>query len=227
MLSQTYPDFELIVVDGASTDGTLDVLKGVQKHLSFFISEPDSGIYDALNKGIIQATGDFVGILHSDDLLADEMVLEKIANCFSQNKADAIYGDLVYVAKDNVEDTFRYWESGDFNRSSLGRGWMRPHPTFYVKREIYKEHGVFNRAYRIAADYDFMIRVLKNKAVNVYIRDVLVKMRVGGASNRPLENIVKKSREDYRILKSHGYSGWSTLFLKNISKFPQFFNRTK
>jgi glycosyltransferase len=190
VLSQTYSDFELIVVDGASTDGTLDVLKGVQKHLSFFISEPDSGIYDALNKGIIQATGDFVGILHSDDLLADEMVLEKIANCFSQNKADAIYGDLVYVAKDNVEDTFRYWESGDFNRNS-------------------------------------MIRVLKNKAVNVYIRDVLVKMRVGGASNRSLENIVKKSREDYRILKSHGYSGWSALFLKNISKFPQFFNRTK
>lgn len=223
VLRQAGADVELIVIDGGSTDGTLTVLDGFRDRLAVLISEPDSGIYDALNKGIRHAKGDVVGFLHSDDLLANDRVLKRVAETFNDSKVDAVYGDLLYVRKDNPDDIVRYWRAGAFSRARLGWGWMPPHPTFYVRRSVYERLGLFDPHYRIAADYDCILRFLGRKEVNVeYIPEVLVKMRVGGASNRSLKNILRKSLEDYRALRKNKMGGIGALVWKNLSKLPQF-----
>jgi len=226
VLAQKGADLELIVIDGGSTDGTLEVLQGYADHLAVLVSEPDNGIYYALNKGIGLASGEVVGFLHSDDLLASENVLNRVSEVFADSKVGAIYGDLVYVRKDNSDVIIRYWKSGDFSSARLGWGWMPPHPTFYVRRSVYERLGMYDTEYRIAADYDCILRFLgKGNIQVVYIPEVLVKMRVGGASNRSLKNILRKSLEDYRALKNNGVGGLGTLVWKNLSKLPQFFMR--
>lgn len=223
-LAQTHANTELIVVDGGSRDGTLDVLRGYNDRLGKLISEPDHGIYDALNKGVRLASGDVVGFMHSDDVFADEKVLAKVALAFADPDVDAVYGDLVYVKKESPDQVVRHWRSGEFAPQKLRRGWMPPHPTLYVRREIYDRLGSFNTDYRIAADYDFMLRLLSQPGVNVaYIPEVLVKMRLGGASNRSLKNVIRKSREDYAALRRNGVGGLGALLWKNLSKLPQFF----
>lgn len=223
-LGQTHGDVELIVIDGASTDGTLQVLRGYADTLAALVSEPDRGIYDALNKGLRVATGEVVGFLHSDDLFADKHVLARIAGAFSDPGVDAVYGDLVYVRKDASDQVVRYWKSGMFAPEKLRRGWMPPHPTLYVRRSIYEQLGMFDTDFRIAADYDFMLRFLGRNGVQVeYIPDVLVKMRLGGTSNRSFGNLLRKSMEDYRALKSNKIGGLRALAWKNLSKLPQFF----
>ncbi len=223
VLAQAGADFELIVIDGGSTDGTLAVLDGYRDRLAVLVSETDRGIYDALNKGIRRATGDVVGFLHSDDLLANNGVLRRVAENFADSKVDAVYGDLLYVRKNNPDDIVRYWRAGTFSRARLAWGWMPPHPTFYVRRSVYEELGMFDPGYRIAADYDCILRFLGRKEVNVeYIPEVLVKMRVGGASNRSLKNILRKSLEDYRALRNNNMGGIGALIWKNLSKLPQF-----
>lgn len=223
VLSQTYHAVELIVIDGGSTDGTLDVLQFYSDRLAVLVSEPDRGIYDALNKGIRLASGEVVGFLHSDDLFADVDVLEWVANAFLDEQVDAVYGDLLYVRKDAPWRVLRYWRAGVFSPGMLSRGWMLPHPTFYVRRSVYERLGGFNTSYLIAADYDCILRFLGRGGVRVaYIPEVLVKMRTGGASNRSLKNIIKKSSEDLRALKSNGAGGVRALIWKNLSKLPQF-----
>jgi len=225
-LSQTYAEVEHIVIDGGSTDGTLETLRSYENRLALVISEPDQGIYDALNKGILLASGDVIGFLHSDDLFNDDFVLGRVADAFSNFQVDAVYGDLKYVQKDNLERVVRYWQAGAFSRSRLGWGWMAPHPTFFVRRRVYECLGLFDVSYRIAADYDFMIRLLSSDAVQVaYVPHVLVKMRLGGVSNRSLKNIVQKTMEDYRVLKSNKVGGLGALVLKNFSKLEQFWTR--
>lgn len=225
-LAQTHPDVELIVIDGGSTDGTLEILQGYADRLTVLVSEPDRGIYDALNKGIARASGEVVGFLHSDDLFADAAVLSRIAAVFADPATDAVYGDLLYVRKDDPSRVVRTWRAGAFMPAGLARGWMPPHPTFYVRRGVYAALGGFDASYRIAADYDCMLRFLGKGGIRpAYIPEVLVKMRVGGASNRSLRNILRKSREDYRALRANGVGGMAALAWKNLSKLPQFLRR--
>lgn len=156
---QSHPDVEHIVVDGASTDGTIAVVESRHDCRGSLVSEPDNGIYDALNKGIARARGDVVGFLHADDLYADTGVLARIAAAFADPAVEAVYGDLVYVRKEDTGKVVRYWRSRPFFRRQLAWGWMPPHPTFYVRRELYQRFGAFDTTYRIAADYDCMLRV--------------------------------------------------------------------
>lgn len=223
ILGQTHDDVELIVIDGGSTDGTLDVLQQYRDRLAVLVSESDRGIYDALNKGLRLASGEVVGFLHSDDLYADEHVLTRLTEAFSDPGVEAVYSDLVYVRKDAPDRVVRYWKSGVFTLRKLRRGWMPPHPTLYVRREWYEHIGGFDTSYRIAADYDFMLRMLMRDEIRVaYIPEVLVKMRIGGASNRSLSNMLLKSSEDYRALRNNRVGGLPALLWKNISKLPQF-----
>lgn len=225
-LSQSDVNIELVVIDGGSTDGTLEVLQSYTDRLDVLVSEPDRGIYDALNKGIQRASGDVVGFLHSDDLFADAGVLSRVAAAFAVPDVAAVYGDLLYVRRDSPEQVVRYWRSGTFSGRRLGWGWMPPHPTLYVRREAYENYGLFDTSFRIAADYDFILRLLGRDGVGVhYIPEVLVKMRVGGASNRSLRNIARKSSEDLRALRRNGVGGIGALVWKNLSKLPQFLRR--
>lgn len=226
VLTQSYGNVELVVIDGGSTDGTLEVLKGYEARLGFFVSESDGGIYDALNKGIRFATGDVVGFLHSDDVLADCDVLLRVARAMAgASNVDAVYGDLVYVRKENLTHVVRWWRAGNFNTRKLSFGWMPPHPTFYARKSVYERWGGFDTTYRIAADYDCMLRFMKCGLKLTYIPHVQVRMRVGGASNRSLQNIVRKSVEDYRAMRRNSVGGLWVLAAKNLRKVTQYWSR--
>ncbi|MDZ7924745.1 MAG: glycosyltransferase family 2 protein [Marinagarivorans sp.] len=202
---QTHQDYEYIVIDGGSSDNTLDVIKESGARVDHLVSEKDKGIYDALNKGIALATGDYVGFLHSDDFFASSLTLSNMHKLLSEKSSDAIYADLEYVDKNDTAKVIRRWQSGDYQKSKLKMGWMPPHPTFYMRRDLYQEFGCFDLTYKIAADYDSLMRYLWVKGVKPeYLPEVTVKMRVGGASNRSLKNIIQKSREDIRVMQSVG-----------------------
>lgn len=223
VLSQRHANIQLIVIDAASTDGTLEVLERYASRISVLVSEPDRGIYDALNKGIELATGDVVGFLHSDDLLADEDAVLRVVATMEDSTIDAVYGDLVYVRKDDPSRVVRTWRAGAFKPADMRRGWMPPHPTFYARRAIYERLGVFDTTFRIAADYDCMLRFLLASIKVAYIPQLQVRMRVGGVSNRSMSNIVKKSLEDFRALRKNNIGAITALICKNARKVPQFF----
>ena len=225
--NQSYDNIEHIVVDGASTDGTLDIIAQYRSGIAKVISEPDKGIYDALNKGIRLASGEVIGLLHGDDFYANDKVLESVVDIFKKLNVDSCYGDLLYVNKNDTNKVIRYWKSSPYTPGKFRQGWMPPHPTFFVKREIYQKYGYFNTDFRIAADYELMLRLFeKNKISTYYIPEILIKMRLGGASNRSPKNMFIKSSEDYKAWKvNHLDGGLYTIFLKNITKAPQFFVR--
>jgi glycosyltransferase len=226
VLSQSYTSVESIVIDGASTDATLAILERYRTRLGVLISEPDQGIYDALNKGIKHATGDVVGFLHADDVFENNEVLTKVATAFEDPTIDAVYGDLVYVRHDNIGQVIRYWKSGHYDDVALSRGWMPPHPTFYVRRSVYERLGGFDTRYRIAADYDTVLRFLAvGKIRTNYIPEVMVRMRVGGISNRSIKSIFRKSMEDLNVIRRNKVGGIFTLLCKNLSKVSQFLSR--
>ena len=223
VLGQSYSDKEHVVVDGGSTDGTLRLLSDRSSELDRFVSEPDNGIYDALNKGLTLASGDIVGFLHADDVYACDGVLAAVASVFEDSSVAAVYGDLEYVQKDNIYNVVRHWKSSNFSHRKLVNGWMPPHPTLYVRKEWYNRIGGFNTEYRIAADYLSVLQLFSHPEFKaVYIPNVFVKMRVGGASNRSLRNIIQKTSEDYRALRQTGVGGVGALVFKNLSKFGQF-----
>jgi len=227
VLNQTYSNIEYVIIDGLSKDNTLSKVESLTEgYLNVkIISEADKGIYDALNKGVALATGDIVGFVHSDDFLADNSVIASISEAFDINKADGVYGDLHYVASDNTNKIVRNWVSEDFNPRLLKRGWMPAHPTLFLKRTIYKTYGGFNLNYKIAADYDFILRIFKETDLRFcYLPKTIIKMRLGGASNRNLNNIIQKTKEDYRAVKSNGVGSWLTILLKNVTKIKQFMN---
>ena len=221
--SQSYGNIEHVFIDGGSADDTLAVISfGAQGNYSV-LSEPDNGIYDALNKGIERASGDVVGFLHADDFYANDDVVERIAECFIEPDVQAVYGDLQYVSQIDTDKVIRTWDTKAFNPGRLRRGWMPPHPTLYVRKEWYDTVGGFDTQYRIAADYLCVLQLFSNPGfTSVYLPEVLVKMRVGGASNRSLKNMMKKSCEDYLILKRTGKGGIRTLLGKNLRKLMQF-----
>jgi glycosyltransferase involved in cell wall biosynthesis len=227
-LSQRYDNVELIVVDGASTDGTKEIIEQYRDRIGGFVSERDGGIYDALNKGVRMATGDAIGFLHSDDLFANRDVLSRVADSMRDPTVDACYGDLCYVRKDSPEVVVRTWKAREYTREKLRAGWMPPHPTLYVRRPVFVCVGEFNLKYRIAADYDWTLNLLGRSKKVSYIPSVQVLMRVGGASNRSIKNIVRKSREDFDVLRRHDFGLFGSCYAlagKNLSKLPQFFQR--
>jgi len=223
---QTVPA-EHIIIDGASTDGTFDIIARYRQSIAKVISEPDKGIYDALNKGIRIASGGVIGLLHGDDFYAHDRVLETVVDVFEKQNVDSCYGDLLYVNKNDTDKVIRYWKASEYHSGKFKYGWMPPHPTFFVKREIYEKYGYFNTDFRIAADYELMLRFLEKHGISTYyIPEVLIKMRLGGASNKSLKNIWIKSSEDYRAWKVNNLKGGLlTIFLENSSKIPQFFVR--
>jgi len=226
ILFQTYKNIEFIIIDGSSTDGTVDIVKGYGDKIDKFISEPDNGIYDAMNKGLELATGDIVGILNSDDFYKDEYVVEKVVKKFRTGSLDILYSDLVYVNDEDTNKVIRYWNAGEYKKKKLKFGWMPPHPTFFVKKELYDELGTFNTEYSISADYDLMMRFLCRDELKIgYLSEVTVNMRVGGKSNKSLENIIRKMKEDYKVIRANKIGGFYTLLLKNLSKIPQFLRK--
>lgn len=217
---QHWPDIEHVVVDGASRDATLDILQAQARPWRHVVSEPDEGIYDAMNKGLARATGDVVGFLNADDRLADPQALTRVAEACLRG-ADAVYGDLLYVTGDG--GVLRRWRSGAYRHGLMARGWMPPHPTFYARRICFETHGGFDPNFRIAGDYELMLRFLHVAGLTpAYLPRVQVHMRSGGVSNRSLRDIIRKSLEDFRALRRHRAGGLLTLLAKNLRKLPQF-----
>jgi glycosyltransferase len=227
LTGQTYLDTEHVVIDGGSSDGTLAELARHGARDMRLVSEPDNGIYDALNKGLSMASGEVVGVLHSDDAFASATVLERVARRFADSAVDAVYGDLDYIAADGTGRIRRHWRAGVFDRASLALGWMPPHPTLFLRRRVIERHGGFDPSYAIAGDYDAILRYFNAPGFRAeYIPDVLVRMRAGGASNGSLSRLMTKSREDYRALRHNRIGGPTTLALKTLRKLPQLMART-
>lgn len=222
--AQDHRDWDHVVQDGGSTDGTLALLDQRPDDRRHVESRRDGGIYEALNRAFERSSGDIVGVLHSDDFLAERDVLSQVASTFAETGADAVYGDLDYVSAADSSHVVRHWKAGRFHPSLLGRGWMPPHPALFLRREVIERLGGYDTSFRIAADYDAILRYFRDGALRpAYLPRVLVKMRLGGESNRSLERIIRKSREDYRALRRNEVGGAGTLLLKNIQKIPQFF----
>jgi glycosyltransferase involved in cell wall biosynthesis len=228
VLSQTHKDIEYIVVDGASTDGTVEIVSSYGNKINKFISEQDMGLYDAINKGIDLATGDVVGILHSDDLYLDPEVLSKVSSEFVNNSSlDACYSDMVYVDRHNSSRIVRYWKTSKFIPGSFAKGWSPPHPTFFVNRKIYEKLGSYNLKYSIASDTELMMRLLEVHKINVtYIPQLWVKMRMGGIST-DIRNLLKQNKEVLTALETHNLSKNIFIFFvsKIISRIKQLIQR--
>jgi glycosyltransferase involved in cell wall biosynthesis len=221
--AQNYPCVEHVIIDGASTDGTLDILRDNRIANSLLVSEEDSGIYHALNKGLLLCTGDVIGLLHSDDFFADSTILSQVAFAFSDPSVDVVYGDLDYISKNDISKVVRRWRAGEFNINQLALGWMPPHPTLFVRRRFLEKIGFFDTRYKISADYDFILRCFLYPEINcIYIRRVMVKMSLGGESNQSFNKIFSKSKEDYKVLKIHNVGGLFSIFCKNLRKIIQF-----
>lgn len=224
VLLQDYENVEYIIVDGQSTDDTLSVIRKYRHKIEHFVSEKDEGLYYAINKGISLATGDIIGILHADDFYTDDNVLTKIAETFKKTNAEAVYADLYYVDKDDTNKIVRTWKSGNYTDGKFLWGWMPPHPTFFVKKEVYKMYGVFNTNLHSAADYELMLRFLhKHKIKTAYLPEFIVKMRMGGQSNASVNNRLKANKEDRKAWELNGLKPYFfTLTLKPLRKIFQF-----
>ena len=220
-------DLEHIVVDGSSTDGTTEIARSALRPQDLLISEPDRGIYDALQKGLAAATGEIIGLLHSDDEYADRNVLRDVHRSLAEVDVDGVYGNLDYVSQDDPGRVVRHWRAGEFSERRLRWGWMPPHPTLFVRRRVLESHGGYDSSYAIAGDYDAILRYFGSGQLNfAYLDRVIVKMRVGGASNRSLRQIIRKSREDLRAVRANRVGGVTTVMLKNVRKFHQFAARS-
>lgn len=221
---QRHRDIEHIVVDGGSRDNTLEVVASEGPHVAKLVSECDMGIYDAMNKGLALATGDVVGFLNSDDVFAHAEVISKIALAMADSAIDACYGDLVYVAQDDMNKVVRYWKSGEYRRGLFDRGWVPAHPTFYARRELYQRYGGFDLDMKLAADFDILLRFFEVHRIRTsYIPDVLVKMRLGGATNVSFGNVLRQNIEIARAFRKYGLSvGLKPFAFKLMSRFSQF-----
>ena len=223
---QNYPHMEHILIDAVSTDSTLKLISQYE-HVARIVSEPDQGVYDALNKGIALATGDVIGLLHSDDTFAHNGVLSRVAQLFGENQVDAVYGDLVFVDREDTSQVRRVWRAGSYRRDRFLRGWMPPHPTFFARKNLFDQYGGYNLSLRSSADYELMLRMLyKHKAHVAYLPEILVRMRLGGMSTKSLGNRLRAHLEDrlawtINDLKPPLYTTW----LKPLRKLPQFVRR--
>ena len=221
---QNYKDIEHIIIDGKSTDGTIKIIEENSRHISYWISEPDRGMYDAINKGMEIATGDIIGILNSDDMFASADSVRSIVDCFETTNTDSVYGNLVYVDPLNTRKVVRYWKGVSFNRSRFRYGWMPAHPTFYIRRELIERYGSYENHYYTAADYEFMARYLYlHKVSSQYIDTMLVKMRTGGISNGNFKSRFRANRRDYLAMRKNKIPfSFIVSILKPLQKLPQY-----
>ena len=219
VLNQTYKNIEYIIIDGKSTDGTVEIIQSYGDKINKFVSEPDNGIYDAMNKGLKLATGDVVGILNSDDFYISNDVLSKVIEIFKEHSVDSMFADLVYISPENLEKVVRYYDSSYFSPDKFAYGWMPAHPTFFVKREVYEEYGYFKPGYKIAADYELLVRFLAKYGVSYYyLREPIIKMRIGGVSTQNLKSNFILNKEILKACFENGiYSNWFMV----LSKYPQ------
>ncbi|WP_432707979.1 glycosyltransferase family 2 protein [Pedobacter sp.] len=224
VLQQQEADIEYIVIDGGSSDGTIEIISQYLEGISIFISEKDEGYYSALNRGIQLATGDIVGVLNADDILADPYVISCIIGCFSYSACDAIYGNLVYTARHNINVVIRNWRSNSFLPSSIKYGWMPPHPTLYLRKEVFHSHGLYARNFGLSADYDMIIRLFSKKGIrSVFLDRLIVRMRSGGVSNRGVKQLWMAVIADYKVLVFNQVSQpFVALAGKKIRKLKQF-----
>lgn len=208
VLNQKYPDIEYLIVDGASKDNTMEIVKEMEPRFKgrlHYISEPDKGIYDAMNKGIKMATGDIVGILNSDDFFTSDDVIKKVANAFEENDVDAIYGDIHFVKDDNLKKCTRYYSSKSFRPWMLRCGFMPAHPSFYCRKAVFDKYGLYDLQYRTSSDFEMMVRLIgKYKIRTMYLPMDFVTMRAGGESTAGLSSKKKVNNDVARSLKAHG-----------------------
>jgi len=228
VISQDYPNVEYVIVDGKSNDNSLDIIEGYIK-MNFpikLISEKDEGVYDAFNKGIMLTTGDIIGFVHADDFLNSNTILSEIVSIFENNDVDGVYGDLQYVKVSDTNNVVRNWKSRPFYPEMIKNAWMPPHPTLFLRKEVYEKHGHFDTSYKISADYEFILRIFKDQFLNFeYLPKVITTMRLGGISNGSLRNIALKVKEDYRAMRKHKVGNIFTLARKTLSKLDQYFKR--
>jgi len=222
--AQTYENIEYIVVDGNSKDETIAIIKKYEGLITKWVSEPDKGLYDAMNKGIEMATGEVIGLINSDDLFCDNQAIEKVMNVFRNNpKLDSVYADLYYVSQKNTDNIVRRWVTGKQQRFKFG--WHPAHPTLYIKKDIYNKYGLFNLDFKLAADFEIMLRFLEKYNMSTYyLEDAFVKMRLGGATNQSLQNIYKQNVECIKAFKINGLKVNAILypFFRIVPKFFQF-----
>lgn len=222
--NQLHNDIEHVVVDGGSDDGTIDLVKKYGNRVSTYVSSPDRGIYDAMNKGLSLATGDYVAYLNSDDFYCSNSVIQQVAKAIHETNSDAVYGDLSYVKRSNPKIRVRYWKSKVFQPGTFVRGFAPPHPTFFMKRKLLNELGGFDQSYSLASDFDLMFRALEiKKYTSTYMPLELTRMRTGGATNNSLKNIICQNQEILRSLRYHGASISTSGFIlrKVLSRFRQ------
>ena len=221
---QKYKNIEHIIIDGLSNDRTLEVIRKYKNLKNRIIySSRDRGIYYALNKGVSLSNGAIICFLNSDDYFLDKNVINKVVNCFKLFDADVVYGNLNYVKKKKLK-IFRKWKSSTFQKNFLKKGWMPPHPSTFIKKKIVKRKKWFNTNYKISADYDFLVKLFRDDDVKKkYLDQIIINMRVGGISNNSFKNLIKKSFEDYKIIRKNNLCGIFTLFMKNLRKIPQLF----
>jgi glycosyltransferase involved in cell wall biosynthesis len=227
--AQTYSDIEHVIIDGGSTDRTLDIIKALIGDDVKIVSEPDHGIYDAMNKGIGISSGEVIGFLNSGDVFESSTIVESIVDEISKSNADACWGDLCYVACDNPAQIIRYWKSGKYKPGSFAVGWVPPHPTFYAKRNIYGKYGAFDLDYFLAADFEIMCRLIaKHRITTKYIPKVFVRMRLGGATNANIRNIWCQNVEILKALSKNGIKLSPRFFTSKMrSKISQYFKKGK
>ncbi len=223
---QDYDNIEHIIVDGASTDNTLELVEKYGKRVKTIISEPDKGIYDAMNKGINAATGDIVGILNSDDFFTSNDVISTITETFRNNNIDALYADLHFVNPNNLDKCVRYYSSGIFRPSLFRFGFMPAHPTFYMKKSCYEKYGLYALDYKIASDYDLLIRYLYKERIKYkYIKKDFVTMRTGGVSTESFKSRVTLNKEIVKACKKYGI--YTNLFLLSLKYAYKIFELRK
>ena len=229
IMSQDYSNIEYIVIDGGSSDGTVDIVKKYSDYVTHYLSEKDKGIYDAMNKGINLASGEIIGILNSDDFYPNSFVLSNVVKTFKKYDCDAVYGDLVYVKANDISKIKRYWKAGKYDTKKIKNGWMLPHPTFFVRKEIYVKHGLYDTDLKSAADYKMILNLLyKQNIIVYYIPMILVNMRLGGTSNRSLLNRIRANKEDGLAWTKNQLNKPSLIrFKKPLQKLKQFFLKPK
>jgi len=230
VISQTYKNIEYIIIDGASDDGTLNILKQYANRITKIISEPDAGVYDAMNKGISMASGDVIGFLNADDVYADSGVVRDIVKAFDDPDVDGCYSDLVYVDRRDTGRVLRRWKSGSYEDGSFQKGWIPPHPTFYAKRSVYDRYGLHDLSFRLAADHELMLRMLLHHRIRLhYIDRVTVKMRLGGITNKSISNVVKQNIEILRARRRYGIRRAVTTYLvyKTAARVRQYLRRNR